>query len=97
VPDELTIGMVKDRLAQSDCKDGFILDGFPRTVPQAKALDEMLLQGGSKLDLVINLQVPEELIFKRITNRLVCSSCGKPYNKLEFPPAKEGVCDFLRG
>ena len=97
VPDEITIGMVKERLAEEDCREGFLLDGFPRTVPQAVALDEVLKLESEELDLVLNLQVPEELIFRRITNRLVCSACGKPYNKLDFPPAEEGVCDTCGG
>ncbi|NLK01861.1 MAG: adenylate kinase [Clostridiaceae bacterium] len=97
VPDEITIGMVKERLAEGDCREGFLLDGFPRTVPQAVALDEVLKLESEELDLVLNLQVPEELIFRRITNRLVCSACGKPYNKLDFPPVQEGVCDTCGG
>ena len=97
VPDEITIGMVKERLAEADCRAGFLLDGFPRTVPQAVALNEILKLEGEELDLVLNLQVPEELIFRRITNRLVCSACGKPYNKLDCPPAEDGVCDICGG
>ena len=94
VPDEITIGMVKERLAEADCRAGFLLDGFPRTVPQAVALNEVLKLEGEELDLVLNLQVPEELIFRRITNRLVCSACGKPYNKLDFPRQKMGSAIF---
>ncbi len=97
VPDEVTIGMVRERLADPDCGKAFILDGFPRTVPQAEALDQILEEMGSKIDAAVNLEVPEDIIFERITNRLVCSVCGRVYNKSLFPPQKEGICDYCGG
>ena len=97
VPDEITIGMVQDRLDGVDCTDGFILDGFPRTVPQAQALDSPLIHGNSRVDLVINLLVSEEEIFERITNRRVCSNCGAIYNLKNHPPKVEGICDVCSG
>lgn len=97
VPDEITINMVRDRLNRIDCKDGFILDGFPRTVPQAEALDSIDIDGDCSVDLVINLLVPEEILFERITNRRVCSNCGAIYNLKNNPPKVEGVCDICSG
>ncbi|MCI8602431.1 MAG: adenylate kinase [Oscillospiraceae bacterium] len=93
VPDELVIGILKERLAKDDCKAGFILDGFPRTVPQAEALDRM----GIVIDKVIDLEVSDEAITKRMSGRRVCESCGASYH-LEFKPSKEeGVCDKCGG
>ena len=89
VPDEVVIGIIKDRLDKDDCKNGFILDGFPRTIPQAKALDEM----GVKIDVVLNVEVSDEDIVKRMSGRRTCPKCGSTYH-IEFNPTKtEGVCD----
>lgn len=95
VPDEVTINIVKERLSQEDVKDGIILDGFPRTVRQAEALDEILEQKGKKVDIVINLVTPEEEIVERIVNRRVCSNqeCKAVYNLILNPPKNEGKCD----
>ena len=89
VPDEVVIGIIKERLAKDDCKDGFILDGFPRTVPQAEALDAM----GVEIDRVIDIQVPDEKIVQRLSGRRVCGSCGASYHLLYKKPAEDGVCD----
>lgn len=88
VPDEVVIGIIKERLAQDDCKNGFILDGFPRTVPQAQALDEM----GVEIDKVININVPDEKIVKRMSGRRVCKDCGASYHLEYKKPEKEGIC-----
>jgi len=93
VPDEIVVRMVLDRLEEPDCREGFILDGFPRTVPQAQALERSLAEAGRPLHAVLNYKVGDEMVVKRLTNRLVCPGCGRPYN-LEFkPPRVEGVCD----
>lgn len=89
VPDEVVIGIIKERLAMDDCKDGFILDGFPRTVPQAKALTEM----GIAIDVVLDLEVEDEKIVKRMSGRRVCLKCGASYHTEYKKPAKEGICD----
>lgn len=89
VPDDVVIGIVKERLSEDDCKNGFILDGFPRTIPQAEALDKM----GVRIDKVVDIEVPDEKIASRLSGRRVCLKCGATYH-LEFKkPAKEGVCD----
>ena len=94
VPDSTIIGIIKDRLAESDCKDGFILDGFPRTLAQAEALNELMKNMGISLDKVISLNVPDELIVGRITGRRVCSKCGASFH-VEFNPSKkENECDY---
>jgi adenylate kinase len=94
VPDSTIIGIIKDRLAQDDCKKGFILDGFPRTLPQAEALNELMQDMGISLDKVISLNVPDELIVGRIAGRRVCPECGGSFH-VEFNPSKEdGICDF---
>ena len=87
VPDSTIIGIIKDRLAQADCKDGFILDGFPRTLGQAEALTQLMETMKIKLDKVISLNVPDELIVGRITGRRVCSGCGASFH-VEFNPSK---------
>lgn len=93
VPDEVTIGIVRDRLARDDSQSGFILDGFPRTIAQAKALDEMLGDLNRELDMVIYMSVPEDELLKRLTGRRVCPECGANYH-LEFnPPQEDGICD----
>ncbi|HEY8499234.1 MAG TPA: adenylate kinase [Clostridia bacterium] len=97
VPDDLTISIVKDRLLKSDCQRGFILDGFPRTIPQAENLDNELNSLGIKLDAAINLEVPDEVIVRRMKNRRVCGECGKPYNILTLKPKREGICDVCGG
>ena len=88
VPDEIVIGIIKDRLAQDDCKNGFILDGFPRTIPQAEALDRM----GIEIDRVIDIEVTDEKIAQRMSGRRVCEKCGSSYHLLYKKPAVEGVC-----
>lgn len=93
VPDEVVIGIIKDRLAQNDCANGFILDGFPRTIPQAEALDEM----GVEIDKVIDIEVPDEKITERMSGRRVCKECGASYHLLYKKPEKEGVCNLCGG
>ncbi len=97
VPDSTIIGIIKDRLAEDDCAKGFILDGFPRTLPQAEALNELMKEMNISLDKVISLNVPDELIVGRITGRRVCSKCGASFH-VEFNPSKkEDVCDYCGG
>jgi len=93
VPDEVVIGIVKERLSEDDCKKGFILDGFPRTIPQAEALDNM----GVDIQYVINIDVPDESIIKRMSGRRVCENCGRPYHIESLKPQKDGVCDDCGG
>ncbi len=97
VPDEVVIGIVKERLAQPDCERGFILDGFPRTLKQAEALDKILDELGKKIDAVINVAVPEEEIVKRIVNRRTCKKCGAVYHLIYNPPKEPGKCDKCGG
>ena len=93
VPDEVTIGIVKARLLEDDCKKGFLLDGFPRTIAQAEALDAFLKENGIKLDAVLDVNVPAEILVRRMVGRRVCKTCGATYH-IEFDPSKvEGVCD----
>lgn len=89
VPDDVVIGIIQERLAQDDCRNGFILDGFPRTIPQAEALDAM----GIVIDRVISIEVPDEKIMTRMTGRRVCPKCGASYHIEYKKPSKEGVCD----
>ena len=93
VPDEVVIGIIKDRLAQDDCKNGFILDGFPRTIPQAEALDAM----GVVIDRVIDIEVPDDKIVTRMSGRRVCEKCGASYHLLYKKPQVEGVCGKCGG
>ena len=93
VPDEVVIGIIKDRLVEDDCKDGFILDGFPRTIPQAEALDEM----GIGIDKVIDIEVADDVIVNRLSGRRVCEKCGRPYHLVSLRPKVEGVCDDCAG
>jgi len=93
VPDEIVIGVLKDRIAGADCKDGYILDGFPRNVAQAKALEEM----GITIDRVINIEVPDEKIRQRLSGRRVCEGCGASYHVEYKPTKKDGVCDKCGG
>ena len=97
VPDEVTIGIVRERLAKPDCEKGFLLDGFPRTVAQASALEEIMKDLGKKIDYVLNINVDSGLLLKRLTGRRICKECGATYH-LEFnPPAKADVCDKCGG
>jgi len=96
VPDEVVIGLIQERLAQDDCKKGYILDGFPRTLPQAKALGEMLQVHGN-IDKVVNIEVNEDSLVKRLTGRRQCEKCSQGYH-LEFAPSqKQGICDRCGG
>lgn len=97
VPDSITIAMVEDRLAQPDCKNGFLLDGFPRTIVQAQELDRMLAKTGDSLDAAISILCPDEVIKERVSGRRVCSSCGASYNVSFKPTIVEGVCDVCGG
>ena len=93
VPDSLTCALVEDRISQPDCEKGYILDGFPRTIPQAVALDEMLVKKGYKLDFAVNVDVPDEVIVERMAGRRICPACGDSYHLKYHPPIKEGICD----
>lgn len=93
VPDEVTNGIVRERLAESDCEKGFMLDGFPRTVGQAEALDEILVSINKKLDVALEINVPFEILTDRITGRRLCKDCGATYHINFQPPSVEGVCD----
>lgn len=93
VPDDLTVSIVKDRIQKDDCKNGFLLDGFPRTIPQAQQLDDALKNMDLKLDAVINLEVPDNIIVKRMAGRRVCKGCGMVYHVVNNPPKTEGICD----
>ncbi|OLS02122.1 adenylate kinase [Tissierella creatinophila] len=97
VPDELVISMVKDRLSKEDCKDGFLLDGFPRTIEQGVALDKELHEMGIKLNKVVNIQADKDVLVERITGRRVCKSCGATYHITNLPSKVEGVCDVDGG
>lgn len=97
VPDSVTIGIVKERLAKADCKSGFILDGFPRTLDQAAALDITLQDLGIKLDRVLNITAPNEELVRRMTGRRVCRKCGATYHVAFNPPSKDGQCDKCAG
>jgi len=92
VPDDILIGIIKDRLSQPDCTSGFLLDGYPRTLPQADALSVILNEMGKKLDVVLNIDVPDEELIKRLAGRRMCS-CGASYHILFNPPKQEGICD----
>lgn len=93
VPDEVTIGIVRERLSKSDCDNGFLLDGFPRTVPQAEALDALLLELDKNVEHVLNIQVEQEELIKRLTGRRICKECGTAYHLIFNPPQVDGVCD----
>jgi len=93
VPDEVMVGVIKARIAEPDCANGFILDGFPRTIPQAEALDAMLKEMNMDLDAVIEVRVPDEMIVERITGRYACAKCGAGYHDTFQKPKVEGVCD----
>lgn len=93
VPDELTVKILLDRVAKEDCAGGYVLDGFPRTIPQAQVLDEALDKLGEKLDYAIDVDVPDENIVRRMSGRRACLKCGATYHVEHIPPKKEGVCD----
>jgi len=93
VPDELTVKILLDRVAQDDCKNGYVLDGFPRTIPQAKVLDNALSELGDKIDFAIDVDVPDENIVNRMGGRRACVNCGATYHVVHVPPKTENVCD----
>lgn len=93
VPDELTVRILLDRVAKDDCKKGYILDGFPRNIPQANVLEEALSKLGDKIDYAINVEVPDENIIRRMGGRRACVACGATYHIENVPPKKEGICD----
>ena len=93
VPDEITIGMLMDRIGQEDCINGYVLDGFPRTIPQAESLTKALAERGEKVDYAINVDVPDENIINRMSGRRACLGCGATYHITFNPPVKEDICD----
>lgn len=97
VPDELVVDLVVDRVNQDDCKNGYVLDGFPRTIPQAEALTEALEKMGQKVDFAIDVNVPDENIVKRMGGRRACVTCGATYHMVYAPTKKEGICDTCGG
>ncbi len=97
VPDEVTIGMLKDRLAQEDCANGFLLDGFPRTLPQAEALEKLSKEINRPIEVVVNLDCDNQELIRRISGRRVCKNCGAPYHITTMKPKVEGVCDLCGG
>ncbi len=97
VPDEVTNGIVRERLAEDDAKNGFLLDGFPRTVEQAKELGNILSDLGTELDAVINIDVEKDVLMKRLTGRWICRTCGKTYHEIYNPPKVDGKCDLDGG
>jgi adenylate kinase len=97
VPDEVTIGIVRERLSKDDCKKGFLLDGFPRTVAQAEALESIMSDLGKKIDYVINIDVDKDLLLERLTGRRICKSCGSTYHLVFNPPKVAGKCDRCGG
>ncbi|MFC7787173.1 MAG: adenylate kinase [Bacillota bacterium] len=97
VPDEVTIGIVRERLSKEDCEKGFLLDGFPRTVAQAEALENILADLGKKMNYVININVDKDILMERLTGRRICKECGATYHLVFNPPTEEGVCDRCGG
>ena len=93
VTDELIMGIMEERLQQEDCKKGYLLDGFPRTIPQAEALKALLAKLGEKLDCALELDIPRDVIIDRLTTRRTCTNCGEIYNVKSRPPKVEGICD----
>ncbi|MBO5094360.1 MAG: adenylate kinase [Lachnospiraceae bacterium] len=93
VPDELTVKILLDRVAKDDCKDGYVLDGFPRTIPQAEVLDKALTELGDAIDYAIDVDVPDENIINRMSGRRACLACGATYHIEHIPPKQEGICD----
>lgn len=97
VSDDLIMGIMSERLKEDDCKSGYLLDGFPRTIPQAEALKVMLAEMGEELDAVVDIAVPRDVILDRLTTRRTCSDCGEIYNVKSNPPKEEGKCDKCGG
>ena len=97
VPDELVVDLVVDRVNQEDCSNGYVLDGFPRTIPQAEALDKALTEMGQAIDYAINVEVPDENIVQRMSGRRACVNCGATYHIVYAPTKKENVCDTCEG
>ncbi|MFW6381689.1 MAG: adenylate kinase [Bacillota bacterium] len=97
VPDEVTIGIVRERLQEDDCQQGFILDGFPRTLDQAEALSEILADEGESIDMALYIEVPEQELVRRISGRRICEECGASYHVEFNPPEQKGVCDKCGG
>ena len=97
VPDEITIGMLLDRIHEADCVNGYVLDGFPRTIPQAESLTKALSERGEAVDYAVNVDVPDENIINRMSGRRVCENCGRPFHIVTLKPKKEGVCDDCGG
>ena len=97
VPDEITIGMLMDRIHQPDCKDGYVLDGFPRNIPQAEALTKALNEANESMDAVVDVDVPDENIMDRMSGRRTCRKCGEGYHTKYNPPKADGICDVCGG
>lgn len=97
VPDDVTIGLVKERLSKDDCANGYLLDGFPRTIPQAEALEVLTKEIGREVNYVINIDTPKEELVSRICGRRVCKKCGAPYHVVNVKPKVDGVCDICGG
>ncbi len=97
VPDELTVKILLDRVAREDCADGYVLDGFPRTIPQAEVLDAALEKLNEKIDYAVNVDVPDENIVKRMSGRRACPKCGATFHVEHIPPKQEGICDSCGG
>ncbi|WMZ71837.1 adenylate kinase [Staphylococcus pseudintermedius] len=97
VPDEVTVGIVKERISEDDAKKGFLLDGFPRTIEQAEALNSILEELGRTIDADVNIEVPEEELMNRLTGRRICETCGTTYHLVFNPPKVEGICDIDGG
>lgn len=97
VPDSLTLKLVMDRISKEDCKNGYVFDGFPRTIPQAEALEEALAAIGQKIDFAVDIEVPDEAIIDRMGGRRACLACGATYHTVYAAPDKEGVCDRCGG
>jgi adenylate kinase len=97
VPDEVTIGIVRERLSKEDCQKGFLLDGFPRTVAQAEALEQLLSDLNRSIDYVINIEVDKNILMERLTGRRICKECGATYHLVFNPPSQAGVCDKCGG
>ncbi|MEJ7173840.1 adenylate kinase [Staphylococcus caprae] len=97
VPDEVTVGIVKERISEDDAKKGFLLDGFPRTIEQAEALNNIMSELDREIDAVINIEVPEEELMNRLTGRRICEKCGTTYHLVFNPPKVEGICDIDGG